>query len=91
MFQFETRQSERLQAAIRALLDRRDGSICPSEAARVVGGEQWRELMEPARAAARLMARAGEVQITQRGAVLDPDGNWRGPIRISACPPPDPA
>ena len=73
---------ERLTAAIRRLLDGRTGSICPSEAARTVGGEDWRLLMEPAREAARRLARAGEVDITQKGAVLDPDGGWRGPIRL---------
>ncbi|MEI7914257.1 MAG: DUF3253 domain-containing protein [Mycobacteriaceae bacterium] len=71
-----------LQVAIRRLLDGRAGSICPSEAARAVGGENWRDLMEPAREAARAMARDGEVEITQRGVVLDPDAVWRGPIRV---------
>ena len=47
-----------------------------------MGGENWRELMEPAREAARVMARDGEVEITQRGVVLDPDAMWRGPVRI---------
>lgn len=75
---------DRLQAAIRNLLVRRVGSICPSEAARAVGGEQWRDLMGPAFEAARVLARAGQVEITQRGTVLDPDGQWRGPIRIRA-------
>lgn len=73
---------ERLRAAILTLLAARTGSICPSEAARAVGGAQWRPLMEPTRRAARALARAGDVEITQRGAVLDPDGQWRGPIRI---------
>lgn len=73
---------ERLTAAIRRLLDGRAGSICPSEAARAVGGEDWRALMEPAREAARRLARAGDVEITQKDVVLDPDGMWRGPIRV---------
>ncbi|AEV71658.1 Protein of unknown function (DUF3253) [Mycolicibacterium rhodesiae NBB3] len=59
-------------------------TICPSDAARAVGGDQWRELMEPARDIARDLARAGEVEILQHGEVLDPDANWRGPIRIRA-------
>jgi hypothetical protein len=85
VFQFGAREIEGLQAAIRGLLAVRTSSICPSEAARAVGGNDWRELMEPAREAARLLARAGEVQITQRGAVLDPDGILRGPIRIRSA------
>ncbi len=47
-----------------------------------MGGESWRELMEPVRAAARGLAREGLVEVTQRGAALDPGGDWRGPIRI---------
>lgn len=59
-------------------------TICPSDAARAVGGDGWRELMDGARDAARELARAGEVEITQRGEVLDPDATWRGPVRIRA-------
>ena len=84
MFQFPASDSEALQRAIRNLVAGRAGSICPSEAARAVGGPRWRELMEPARHAARLLARTGEVEITQRGVVVDPDADWRGPIRIRA-------
>ncbi|MGV8969941.1 MAG: DUF3253 domain-containing protein [Microbacteriaceae bacterium] len=73
----------RLEASITLLLDQSatNGSICPSDAARAVGGEGWRELMEPARRAARRMVAAGEVQITQRGVVVDPS-TARGPIRV---------
>lgn len=59
-------------------------TLCPSDAARAVGGDGWRELMDCARDAARELARAGEVEITQRGEVLDPDATWRGPVRIRA-------
>jgi hypothetical protein len=59
-------------------------TICPSDAARAVDPEHWRDLMDDAREAARELARDGEVEITQRGEVLDPDGQWRGPIRIRA-------
>jgi hypothetical protein len=56
-------------------------TICPSEAARSVGGEEWRDLMEPARRAARRLVADGEVEITQRGTVVDPS-TAKGPIRI---------
>lgn len=70
-------------------------TICPSEAARAVTADAsrdrshdgsreddaWRELMEPARRAARRLVAAGRVQITQRGQVVDPS-TARGPIRI---------
>jgi hypothetical protein len=57
-------------------------SICPSDAARAVGGEKWRDVMDQARDIARELAREGEVVITQGGDVLDPNVTWRGPIRI---------
>jgi hypothetical protein len=72
-----------LEAALLELLERRprDASVCPSEAARAVGGEDWRDLMEPARRAARRLVAAGEAQITQGGRVVDPS-TARGPIRV---------
>jgi hypothetical protein len=72
-----------LEHAIVAMLAQRAGgaTICPSEAARAVGGDEWRELMEPARAAARRLVAAGEVEITQRGRVVDPS-HAKGPIRL---------
>lgn len=76
--------ARRLEAGIQALAERRGprSSTCPSDAARAVGGERWRELLDCARDIARELAQRGEVQITQRGVVLDPRGDWRGPIRI---------
>ena len=75
-----------LRAAILSLARERgpDTTICPSDAARAVGGQQWRDLMDDARAEARALAKRGEVEISQRGEVLDPDAQWRGPVRIRA-------
>lgn len=76
-----------LEESIRSLLADRagDATICPSEAARAVAGttdeDAWRELMEPARRAARRLVAAGEVEITQGGKVVDPS-TAKGPIRI---------
>ncbi len=74
-----------LEEAIRDLLGRTTGTICPSQAAKKVGGtdseDAWRELMEPARRAARRMVAEGEVEITQQGKVVDPS-TAKGPIRI---------
>lgn len=78
-----------LESAITMLLDERAGSatICPSEAARLVARHQgvdvdgWRDLMEPARAAARRLVDAGEVEIVQLGRVVDPS-TAKGAIRI---------
>jgi hypothetical protein len=77
------RVDRHLEETIRELLDSRaaTSSICPSDAARAIGGEEWRGLMEPARRAARRLVDAGEVEITQGGAVVDPS-TVKGPIRI---------
>jgi hypothetical protein len=75
---------QRLQSSMLALAEHRGAhsSTCPSDAARAVGGEHWRDLLADAREVARELARSGAVEITQRGDVLDPDGDWRGPIRV---------
>ncbi|MCY7403786.1 MAG: DUF2256 and DUF3253 domain-containing protein [Cryobacterium sp.] len=72
-----------LERTIEQLLSTRAGnaSICPSDVARAVGGESWRALLEPTRRAARRMVAAGQVQITQGGAVVDPSAA-KGPIRL---------
>lgn len=79
-----------LEGAILDLLAARAGgaTICPSEAARRVAGSEadesaWRDLMEPARQAARRLVIAGRVEITQGGRVVDPS-TAKGPIRVRA-------
>ncbi|MCW2511501.1 MAG: hypothetical protein JWR11_543 [Mycobacterium sp.] len=76
--------NERLRASILELARERgpSKSICPSDAARAVGGEGWRDLMDQARDTARELARSGDVVVTQRGETLDPDAEWHGPVRI---------
>ncbi|UUL75049.1 DUF3253 domain-containing protein [Pseudarthrobacter sp. Fe7] len=86
----DSRQSgvgRQLEAKILELLASRaaTSTICPSDAARALGGEDWRRLMEPAREAARRLVDAGEVHITQAGSVVDP-ATARGPIRIRRAP-----
>ena len=74
----------RLEETILDLLAQRarTSTICPSDAARAVGDEDsWRDLMEPARRAARRLVDRGEVDITQGGHVVDPS-TAKGPIRI---------
>ncbi|WP_255182386.1 DUF3253 domain-containing protein [Rhodococcus sp. 06-1460-1B] len=72
-----------LEDKIRSLLDARssDATICPSDVARALSDDDWRDLMEPVRRAARRMVDTGEVEITQKGSVIDPS-TVKGPIRI---------
>lgn len=72
-----------LEQAITDLLDARGAgkTICPSEAARRVDAEGWRDLMEPARRAARRLVASGDVEMTQKGTVVDPS-TAKGPVRL---------
>lgn len=79
-------RADAMETAILELLAaRRPGAtICPSDAARRVAGddaERWRPRMAEARAAAARLVARGEVVITQRGEVVDLE-RARGPIRI---------
>jgi len=70
------------EAIVELLGMRRPGAtICPSEAARNVGGNEWRVLMEPARRAARRLVAEGVVDVTQGGRIVDPS-TAKGPIRL---------
>ena len=84
----EEGQRDRVTAAILALAGNRapQASICPSDAARAVGGPGWRALVPVAREAARELARSGVVVITQRGEPVDLDATWKGPVRIRMGP-----
>jgi hypothetical protein len=72
-----------LEDAIGELLDRRapGATICPSEAARRVDPDGWRDLMPDARRVAGRLVVDGRVEMTQRGEVVDPD-TARGPVRL---------
>jgi len=72
------------RTTIRLLLEQRDPgkTICPSEAARALGGaDGFRPLMGLVRDAARAMVADGEIDVTQKGEVVDLD-TVRGPIRL---------
>ncbi|MFT8242503.1 DUF3253 domain-containing protein [Roseomonas sp. BN140053] len=60
-------------------------TICPSEVARALGGEEWRPLMTPVRNAAVALAREGRLEVLRKGkpAELDP---LRGVIRLRIVP-----
>ena len=72
------------EAAILGLLARRDPgkTICPSDAARALGGDAgFGPLMPLVRDAARALVAARRIEVTQSGRVVDLD-RARGPIRL---------
>lgn len=76
-------QDHALEASIIRLLAKRaqHASICPSEAAREVFPMDWASHMEAARQAARRLTAVGQIEITQRGLIVDPS-TAKGPIRL---------
>jgi hypothetical protein len=83
----EAGQRVRLAAAIRTLLRHRepDRTICPSDAARVVGGPGFRRLMPLAREVAAELADEGSLEVRQRGERVDLR-TVRGPVRLARGP-----
>ncbi|HEU4636201.1 MAG TPA: DUF3253 domain-containing protein [Edaphobacter sp.] len=83
----DANKAEELETAILELLAERgvEKSICPSEAAKRVGGTSsrhgWESLMEPAREVARRLAKEGRIIVTQKGKPVDPF-KAKGPIRL---------
>ena len=80
---------ERIERAIRdAVAVRAPKTICPSEVARaLVGDERFRELMPHVREAAAELAERDEIAVTQRGERVDAR-TARGPIRLGPAPAP---
>jgi hypothetical protein len=72
-----------IRAAILELLRQRGPgkSICPSDAARAVAGEQFRPLMDQARSVAAELTDEGLLEVTRRGEVIHPR-ETRGAIRL---------
>ena len=73
----------RVEAAISALARHRhpDRTICPSDAARAVGGPGWRRHMDLVRTVAAGMAEKKLIDVVQRGEVVQ-GRDWRGPVRL---------
>ncbi len=77
---------KQLEEAILGLIAARgpEKTICPSEAARAVGGDHpdgWGPLMPPIRRVAVRLAREGRIIITRKGRIVDPD-DFRGVYRL---------
>jgi hypothetical protein len=80
-------EPQRCEETILALLAERGAgkTICPSEAARALGGphpDGWGPLMQPVRRAAVRLAKEGRLVITRKGRPVDPD-DFRGVYRLS--------
>lgn len=78
---------ELIRQAILAKVQQRglDQTICPSEVARALGGEDWRSLMDQVRSVGSDLAQHGDIQITQKGNVVD-WSNVKGAIRFRVTP-----
>jgi hypothetical protein len=63
-------------------------SICPSEVARALTGDdpqRWKQLMPAIRRASVRLARAGELRILRKGKPVDPD-DFKGVYRLASLP-----
>ncbi|PZN99430.1 MAG: DUF3253 domain-containing protein [Hyphomicrobiales bacterium] len=59
-------------------------TICPSEAARAIGGDHpdgWGPLMQPIRRVAARLMKEGKIVITRKGRPVDPE-DFRGVYRL---------
>ncbi len=56
-------------------------TICPSEVARMLGGEEWRSLMDDVRSVGLDLVKQGHIEVTQQGNVVDIQ-TVKGPIRF---------
>ncbi|GAA1855013.1 DUF3253 domain-containing protein [Microlunatus capsulatus] len=83
----EEGRRERLASAVRSLLRHRkpESTICPSDAARVTGGEGWRELMDAARDVAAALAADAVVEVRQHVERVDP-ATATGALRLARGP-----
>jgi hypothetical protein len=68
-------------AILEATARRAPATICPSEVARALWPEAWRERMDDVREAAYALADRGVLEVTQGGEVVDGRAA-RGPIRL---------
>lgn len=79
----DAQRKVRAAATIRALLRERGPAktICPSDAARAIGGETWRSSMQLVRDVAEELVEAGAIEVRQKGKVVE-TRPLKGPIRL---------
>lgn len=75
--------TDKIKNSILEKLSERDfgKTICPSEVARELFPENWRDEMEHVRSVAKDLVKEGKIVITQGGEVIDPE-NFKGAIRL---------
>ena len=61
-------------------------SICPSEAARLVGGADWHAELTLIRRVAIQLAAAGRIQILRKGKPVEDAAGVKGVIRLRLAP-----
>ena len=66
---------------IKLLEGRHPKTACPSEVARAIDEQHWREYMQPVRDAAARLSKRGRIDVVQRGLKVDPKAA-HGPIRM---------
>jgi predicted Zn-ribbon and HTH transcriptional regulator len=57
-------------------------TICPSEVARALAKEDWRDLMDQVRSVADHLQQKGKILVTQRGKSIASATEAKGPIRL---------
>ena len=74
---------KKISDEILEMLMRRDAgkTICPSEVARALFPDNWRDEMENVRLVAKELVKSGKIVITQAGQEVDPD-DFKGAIRL---------
>jgi hypothetical protein len=77
-----TVSSEAIRQSLLDLVHQRgpDKTICPSEVARALGDDQWRDLMPTVRLVGTQLVAEGVMVALQRGQVVDSE-TAQGPIR----------
>jgi len=69
------------RTTLKLLEARHPKTACPSEVARAIDSEAWREYMQPVRDAAGRLAKRGRIDVLKRGKKVDPK-TAHGPIRL---------
>lgn len=81
--------AQEIRATIEAMVEARgaDKTVCPSEVARAIGGQderKWRLLMAPIRTEAVRLAGEGRLTIRRKGRVVDPN-DFKGIYRLGTA------